>query len=79
MIPEAVEVFDAIPLTANGKLDRAAVRRAIDADAPGSADAYVAPADEVEAAIAYIAGQILGVDQVGVETDFFEIGGNSIM
>ncbi|MBF6171464.1 non-ribosomal peptide synthetase [Nocardia blacklockiae] len=79
MIPEAVEVLDAIPLTANGKLDRAAVRRRIDAEGLGAREAYVAPADEVEAALAYIAAQLLGVDRVGVETDFFEIGGNSIL
>ncbi|MCM6776033.1 amino acid adenylation domain-containing protein [Nocardia sp. CDC159] len=78
MIPEAVEVLDAIPLTANGKLDRAAIRRMIDADALAER-AYVAPANEVETAVAYIVAQILGVEAVGVETDFFDIGGNSIL
>lgn len=79
MIPEAVEVVDAIPLTANGKLDRAAIRRVIDAEALGAGEAYVAPENEAEAAVAYIAAQILGVERIGVETDFFEIGGNSIL
>ncbi|RDI46174.1 non-ribosomal peptide synthetase [Nocardia mexicana] len=79
MIPEAVEVLDTIPLTGNGKVDRAAIRRVIDADALAARTAYVAPENEVEAAVEYIAAQILGVEQVGVETDFFEIGGNSIL
>lgn len=77
MIPESVQVLDAIPLTANGKLDRAAIRRRIDSEIVR--DTYVAPGNETEAAVAYIAAQILGVERVGVETDFFEIGGNSIL
>ncbi|NKY89553.1 non-ribosomal peptide synthetase [Nocardia veterana] len=79
MIPDLIEVVETIPLTPNGKLDRAAIRRLIEAGAADATAAAVPPADEVEAALAYIAAQILGVEAVGVESDFFEIGGNSIL
>ncbi|MEV5649160.1 amino acid adenylation domain-containing protein [Nocardia sp. NPDC052254] len=79
MIPEIIDVLDAIPLTPNGKFDRAAIKRGLDSESPAAAQEYVAPADEVEAAVAYIAAQILGIERIGVDTDFFEIGGNSIL
>ncbi|WP_227984342.1 non-ribosomal peptide synthetase [Nocardia spumae] len=79
MIPELIDVLDTIPLTPNGKFDRAAIKRGLDSGSPTAASEFVAPANEVEAAVAYIAAQILGVESVGVETDFFEIGGNSIL
>lgn len=79
MIPDPIEIVAEIPLTPNGKLDRAAIRRLVEAGAPDAGAAAVAPANEIEAALAYIAAQILGVETVGVETDFFEIGGNSIL
>lgn len=79
MIPEHVEVLADIPLTANGKLDRAAVRRLLAAGDREQTAAYVPPADEVETALAYIAAQVLGIDRIGAETDFFDVGGNSIL
>lgn len=79
MIPDLIEIVAEIPLTPNGKLDRAAIRRRVEAGAPDAAASAVPPANEVEAALAYIAAQILGVETVGVETDFFEVGGNSIL
>ncbi|MEU6561205.1 amino acid adenylation domain-containing protein [Nocardia nova] len=79
MIPEIIDVLDAIPLTPNGKFDRAAIKRGLGSESAAAAQEYVAPADEVEAAVAYIAAQILGVERIGVETDFFDIGGNSIL
>ncbi|MFC8527882.1 amino acid adenylation domain-containing protein [Nocardia sp. NPDC057227] len=79
MIPEHVEVLAEIPLTPNGKLDRAAIRRLLVAGDLAAATAYVHPADEVEAALAYITAQVLGLDRIGVETDFFDVGGNSIL
>lgn len=79
MIPDLIEIVAELPLTPNGKLDRAAIRRRVEAGAPDAGASAVPPANEVEAALAYIAAQILGVETVGVETDFFEIGGNSIL
>ncbi|WP_018180261.1 non-ribosomal peptide synthetase [Jongsikchunia kroppenstedtii] len=80
MIPEVVHVIDEIPLTSNGKVDRAAVlaelQRAVAGTTPHE---YVAPETAVEAAVAYIAEQVLGVERLGVTTDFFDAGANSIL
>ncbi|MCF8609751.1 amino acid adenylation domain-containing protein [Gordonia sp. HY285] len=80
MVPEIVLAVDEVPLTANGKVDRASIRgtlqRAVAGTTPGE---YVAPGNAVEAAVAYIAEQVLGVDRLGVSTDFFDAGANSIL
>ncbi|MFE9582070.1 amino acid adenylation domain-containing protein [Nocardia sp. NPDC006044] len=78
MIPDVIEVLDALPLTANGKLDRAAIG-ALFAEHTGARTGYVPPANEVEAAVEYITAQVLGRDRLGVDTDFFDAGGNSIL
>src|SRR5882757_7031968 len=73
MVPAAIMVLDALPLTPNGKLDTRAL------PAPEYAvGVYRAPASPVEEILAGIYAQILGVDQVGAEDSFFELGGDSI-
>ncbi|NUS45766.1 MAG: non-ribosomal peptide synthetase, partial [Mycobacteriaceae bacterium] len=79
MIPEILELAPAIALTANGKLDRAAVARTLAAGDDSARDAYVAPQTPLEAAVCYIAAQVLGIERLGVATDFFDAGGNSIL
>ncbi|GAA4665073.1 non-ribosomal peptide synthetase [Gordonia humi] len=80
MVPEVVHVVDEVPLTANGKIDRAAIRAGLRRAVAGSAvGEYVAPETGVEAAVAYIAEQVLGVERLGVTTDFFDAGANSIL
>ncbi|WP_063060527.1 non-ribosomal peptide synthetase [Nocardia sienata] len=79
MIPESVRLLDEMPLTSNGKSDRAAIR-ALFADADtGRGAAYVEPEGDIETAVAYIAAKVLGLPRLGAETDFFDAGGNSIM
>jgi amino acid adenylation domain-containing protein len=78
MIPSAFVSLDALPLTASGKVDRLALPD------PGSLDAdreasYVAPRNDVEAEIARIWSELLGVERVGVFDDFFELGGHSLL
>ncbi|MET7772117.1 amino acid adenylation domain-containing protein, partial [Nocardia sp. NPDC005366] len=74
MIPVALVVLDALPLTINGKLDlRALPEPVFDSAAP-----YVAPRTVVEGLIADVFAEVLGVDQVGVLDSFFDLGGNSI-
>lgn len=79
MIPEILELTPAIPLTGNGKLDRAAIRRLVAAGDDTAHDTYTAPATPVEAAVEYIASQVLGIEKLGATTDFFAAGGDSIL
>ncbi len=73
MIPAAVVVVEALPLTPNGKLDTRAL------PAPEyAAGEYRAPAGAIEEIVAGIYGQILGVERVGVDDSFFDLGGDSL-
>jgi amino acid adenylation domain-containing protein len=78
MMPAAFVLLEAMPLTANGKLDR----RALPAYAGvtfGSRDSYVAPRTPVEESLAAIWAEVLKLPRVGVEDNFFEIGGQSLL
>nr|QEO74808.1 condensation domain-containing protein [uncultured bacterium] len=76
MIPTAWVVLDALPLTPNGKIDR----RALPApEAEHGASEYVAPRNDTEALLAGIWADVLGVERIGVEDDFFDLGGNSLL
>ncbi|WP_298776679.1 non-ribosomal peptide synthetase, partial [uncultured Shewanella sp.] len=74
MVPASFTVIDAVPLTINGKLDRAALPEPEYIDA----DAYVAPRSALEAQLCDIWQEVLGLEQVGVKDNFFRIGGDSI-
>ncbi|SPX79731.1 condensation domain-containing protein [Mycobacterium xenopi] len=74
MVPAAVVVVEALPLTVNGKLDK----RALPAPEYADADRYRAPAGPTEELLAGIYARILGVPRVGAEDSFFDLGGDSL-
>ncbi len=78
MVPSAFVVLDALPLTANGKINRRALpppdqgRQA--ADAP-----FTAPRGPLEELLAAIWSNVLGTTHIGADDNFFELGGHSLL
>ena len=81
MIPSLFIELEALPLTANGKVDRRALRVAADSRASKVelTSEYLAPRDATEQTLADIWGEILHVKDVGVHDNFFELGGHSLL
>jgi amino acid adenylation domain-containing protein len=77
MLPASFVVIEVLPLNASGKLDRKALpapagRPDLDAD-------YVAPRNPIQEVLVDLWSELLGVDRIGVEDDFFQLGGHSLL
>src|SRR5205823_1688761 len=77
MVPADIIALDALPLTPNGKVDRRALPALRPAQAPPDRP-FVPPRTPEEQQVAAIWADVLGVERVGVDDNFFERGGNSL-
>jgi amino acid adenylation domain-containing protein len=80
MVPAAVTVLDALPLNANGKVDRAALAaRPVACDLDGGTTAgHQPPRDDTERQVANVWAEVLGLSRPGVHDDLFAVGGHSL-
>ncbi|AUX38591.1 MULTISPECIES: non-ribosomal peptide synthetase [Sorangium] len=78
MIPARVVTLDALPLTANGKIDRASLPTPIDAR-PDIGIALVPPRTALEETIARVWKDVLRVESISMHDNFFDVGGHSLL
>lgn len=77
MVPHAFVLLERFPLTPNGKIDRLALPPAAEARKPCAAS--MAPRSQTEMALAAIWSELLGVRDIGIADDFFDLGGQSLV
>lgn len=76
LVPAQLSVVASLPVTANGKLDRGALLALAEPAVAAGAE-YVAPRTDLERSIVAVWKEVLGVESIGVEDDFFNLGGQS--
>jgi aryl carrier-like protein len=77
-VPASFILLGRLPLTANGKVDRAALPRPEEARTREAQAAYVAPRDNLEESIAALWQEELHTERVGIDDNFFAMGGHSV-
>ena len=75
MVPQAWARLEALPLTPNGKIDRKALTAP---DVTDHGSTYVAPETAVEEMLVEVWQEVLGLERIGVEDSFFDLGGHSL-
>ncbi|HEY4589695.1 MAG TPA: amino acid adenylation domain-containing protein, partial [Thermoanaerobaculia bacterium] len=78
MVPSVFVSLPALPLNANGKVDRKALSSMGAAPEPAGREGYVAPRTREEEILAAVWARVLRLPRVGAEDNFFELGGDSI-
>ncbi len=77
MVPSAIVLLDEMPLTPNGKINRRALP-APEIARPELEQRYVAPRNDIEVALVDLWQEVLGIDEIGVRDNFFDLGGHSL-
>ena len=77
MVPSGLRLLNALPLTANGKLDRCALPPVL-RSADRGREAKVSPRTEAEHTVARIFAEVLRLEDVGIHDNFFQLGGHSL-
>jgi amino acid adenylation domain-containing protein len=77
-VPATFVELAALPLSANGKVDRLRLPE-VEVSRSGVSSAYVAPQNEIEIRLAKIWGEILSLEPIGRHDNFFELGGHSLL
>jgi len=78
MVPDSFVPLDSLPLTTNGKIDRARLSQ-ISKTSRMTDDNFVAPRTELEEELAALWVEILKVERVGINDNFFDLGGHSLL
>lgn len=78
MIPSAFGFLEAFPLTTSGKIDRQALP-SIESIQQSSERTYLAPSNQLEQELTQIFEEILNTSPIGIEDNFVELGGNSLL
>ncbi len=79
MMPSGFVVLESLPLTANGKVNRRALKAFHNGIKPQLPENYIAPRTPVEQVLVKIFVEVLGLKSVGIYDNFFELGGHSLL
>ncbi|WP_274535180.1 salicylate synthase [Pseudofrankia asymbiotica] len=79
MVPDRVVAVAELPLSANGKIDRRAVGALLEREPAGPRPASAPPRSDLERVIQAVWREVLGVDEFGVDEEFFALGGDSVL